>query len=260
MPSLDEILDKVGPAEALSKLDLAKRFRQLLLRPDCHDFTTFCSPYGKYRYKKLLFGLRIAPAHFQAVMDAPAHFQAAIEEALRSCRGICEVYIDDILVFSKKAVDHVRDVEKVLNALRQAGITAKPDKCSWGRKYLLYLGHRIGCGQVSVPQDRVRAFKEYRQPKTQKDRCAFLGAIRYYLKFVKHFVRYSSELTPVTFPNASRVVSWTEAMVGAFHSLCDALCNYVVLVVPHIADTYTVHVDASRKGLGASLLVIRNGE
>ena len=49
-------------------------------------------------------------------------------------------------------------------------------------------------------------------------------------------------------------------MVGAFHSLCDALCNYVVLVVPHIEDTYTVHVDASRKGLGSSLLVIRNGE
>ena len=69
MPSLDEILDKVGPAEALSKLDLAQGFHQLLLRPDCRDFTTFCSPYGKYRYKKLPFGLRNAPAHFQAEME-----------------------------------------------------------------------------------------------------------------------------------------------------------------------------------------------
>ncbi len=43
-------------------------------------------------------------------------------------------------------------MKEVLLALRKAGLTAKPSKCEWGKSHLDYLGHRVGSGQVAVPE------------------------------------------------------------------------------------------------------------
>ncbi len=134
----------------------------------CRNLTTYCTPYGKFRYCKLPFGMK----------NVPAYFQASMEVALRECINFCSVYVD-ILVYSQDPSKHVSDIRLVLEALRRVGLTARPEKCQWGQSYLEYLGHRIGGGQVAVPQAHVEAMKEYRRPKTQKDLRAFLGSVGY---------------------------------------------------------------------------------
>ena len=51
MPSLDDILVKAGDAQVMSKLDLSKGFYQPVVEEESIDKTTFCSPFGKYRFK-----------------------------------------------------------------------------------------------------------------------------------------------------------------------------------------------------------------
>ena len=75
-PSLDDILAKAGEAKIMSKLDLAKGFYQLTVEPGSRDKVTFCSPFGKYQFKHMPFGLK----------NAPVHFQRMVEKALRGCR------------------------------------------------------------------------------------------------------------------------------------------------------------------------------
>ncbi len=250
IPELDDILEKVGVAQALSKLDLAKGFHQLVLRKDCRHLTTFCSPHGKFRFCKLPFGLK----------NAPAYFQGAMEKALRMCLEVCSVYIDDILVYSRDPKDHIGDLRKVLVALRKAGLTARPEKCEWGRKFLTYLGHRIGGGRVAVPEDRVTAMSDYKRPRTQRDMRAFLGAVGYYRRFIQNFASHSSVLTPSTSTKSPKVIQWTPAMDEAFMSLRSKLCNHVILTVPNVCDCFRVQTDASYLGLGAVLNVIRDNE
>ena len=71
-------------------------------------------------------------------------------------------------------------VKCVLHALREAGLTAKTTKYEWGRLHLEYLGHRVGNGQVTVPEHRIKAIADYRQPVTKRDMRAFLGTASYY--------------------------------------------------------------------------------
>ena len=193
MPSLDDILAKAGEARVLSKFQM---FYQLLVDEECRDLTTFWSPFGKFRFKRMPFGLK----------NAPAHFQHMVEKVLRSCSEFTLPYIDDILIFSASTEEHLEHIGRVLGALREAGLTARPSKCQWGMKYLTYLGHESGKGKLAIPENRVVALRAYKKPKSQKDMRAFLGAIGYYRRFIHDFAKLSSVLTPSISPKASKSV------------------------------------------------------
>ncbi len=102
--SLDEILDKAGHAHVMSKLDLSKGYYQLQMDPASKDMTTFVCPYGKYRFVRMPFGLK----------NAPAMFQHAISTVLKRFTSFSTNYIDDILVYSGSWKEHLVHLDKVL--------------------------------------------------------------------------------------------------------------------------------------------------
>ena len=122
------------------------------------ELTTFVSTFGKYSFKRMPFGLKNAPATFQHLMS----------KVLAKCGGFASSYIDDVLIYSASWEEHLGHIKVVLSVLKEAGLTAKPSKCQWARKHLIYLGHRIGVGQLSVPEHRVQCMVDYKRPKTRK--------------------------------------------------------------------------------------------
>jgi hypothetical protein len=54
------------------------------------------------------------------------------------------VSIDDILIFSRTAEDHLTHVELILARLRQHQLFAKLSKCEFNRTSLPFLGHVVG--------------------------------------------------------------------------------------------------------------------
>ena len=123
IPTLPQILDNIGHAAVLSKIDLTSGFHQIVVQQESRDFTTFLSPKGKYRFVRMPFGLKNAPSHFQRVM----------EKVLQPVADCASVYIDDIVVFSNTWKEHITHLSRVLDCIRQAGLTAKATKCSFGK-------------------------------------------------------------------------------------------------------------------------------
>ncbi len=113
----------------------------------------------------------------------------------------------------------MKDLRSVIECLGDAGFKIKMRKCVFGRKYLTYLGHRVGGGGVSIPECRVKALREFVTPRTKKDMRAFLGAMSYYRRFIKGFGRLSSCLTPAVSLRAPRQVEWTRRMNSAYSEL-----------------------------------------
>ncbi len=148
----------------------------------------------------------------------------------------------------------------LFEVLKEAGLTVKRKKCSFGRVKLEFLGHVIGGGVINVPEARVKAIREHPLPRTRKQLRAFLGLIGFYRKFIKEYHRWSSALTPSTSRNAAGVVEWTSQMMEAFRGLRDQLSSSVCLIVPCVSDVFVVESDASATGIGAVLSVRRNDE
>ena len=212
IPTLPQILDNIGQAAILSKIDLTSGFHQILVEPESRNFTTFLSPKGKYRFVSKNVGLKNAPSH------------------------------------------------RVFHCIRQAGLTAKLSKCSFGKTKLQYLGHTIGSGQLAVPEQRVTALAKYIRPITKKTLRSFLGCVSYYRKFIPKYSDLSAHLSPATSVSAPKVVVWTADMDSAFNKLKVSLCNQVTLTIPSLSDTYSLHTDASGFGIGACLHVHRDNQ
>ena len=250
IPTLPDILDRVGHATVLSKIDLTSGFHQIVVEPRSRDYTTFLSPKGKFRFVRMPFGLK----------NAPSQFQRCMEKVLRPVTDCAAVYIDDIVVFSQDWLSHTEHLKRVFDCFKQAKLTAKPSKCTFGKTKLQYLGHDIGSGKVVVPEQRIMALANYKKPVTKKTLRSFLGCISYYRKFITSYSDMSALLTPSTSVSAPKVVLWTEEMDRAFEMLKVSLSNHVILTIPSISDIFTLPTDASGFGIGACHHVIRDGQ
>ena len=250
MSTFDEILERVGHSRCISKIDLKKGFYQIEVEEESVEKTAFLSPFGKYEFKRMPFGLK----------NAPGIFQRAMEIVLRENFDWAAPYIDDIVVFSMTGVQHLAHLKSVFVALRKHGLTVNESKCQFGHQKMDYLGHLIGMGELAIPEHRATAMAKYIQPKTKKQLRAFLGAIGFYRQFVEGFAQWSSLLTPATSKFSPTVVTWEPGMLEAFNSLRVSLCNCCILNVPVEGDVFSLHTDASGRGIGATLNVIREGE
>ena len=80
---------------------------------------------------------------------------------------ICLVYLDDVIIFSASAEQHVKDVDVVLTRFREAGVTLNLENCTWFSDEVEYLGHIVGPGQLHVHNKNVDALKHASFPTTK---------------------------------------------------------------------------------------------
>ena len=104
MPLIEEILDKIGDAKFLSKMDLSKGFYQVPLKEDAQLKSAFITPFGKYQFQRMPFGMQNAPTTFQRMMDV----------VLGGLEEMASPYIDDVLVFSRTWEEHLEHIGAVL--------------------------------------------------------------------------------------------------------------------------------------------------
>ena len=145
MPLIEEILETLAAARFISKIDLNKGFLQILIEQVDQAKTAFCSPWGKFEFVVMPFGLRNGPAVFQRLMD----------HILHKDQDVSQVYIDDIAVFSSTWEEHCQHIARVLERLKHAGLTANVRKCQWGQTKVRVLRayYRPGYGEPSSWKD-----------------------------------------------------------------------------------------------------------
>jgi hypothetical protein len=109
MPTLEDVFQKLKGSAVYSKLDATSGFWQIALDDSTARLTTFITPFGRYFYRRLLFGVCSAPEIFQRTMDT---ILAGHEHVM--------CYYNDILVFSDNEEDHERHLEEVTRRLKEA--------------------------------------------------------------------------------------------------------------------------------------------
>jgi hypothetical protein len=113
---------------------------------------------------------------------------------LSGIQGIrCLVYLDDV-IFGPNLETHNDRLREVFNRTRKYNLKL-PDKCEFLRKEVSYLGHVIGPTGVKPDEKRVKAVKDFPEPKTTRELKGFLGLAGYYRRFVPNFSKTAKPLT-----------------------------------------------------------------
>eukprot|EP00873_Tetraselmis_striata_P020645 jgi/Tetstr1/440909/TSEL_029180.t1 len=133
----------------------------------------------------------------------------------------CVVYLDDVLIYSKTAEEHLEHIRLVLRELQRHHLHIKLSKCSFGRTSVELLDHIVEAGQIKMDPRKVEAVQQWPVPKTVKDVRGFLGLAGYYRKFIHTFAAIAAPLHDLT-KNQPEFV-WTPRADAAFRALKDAM-------------------------------------
>lgn len=242
LPRIDDTLDALGGACYFSTLDLASGYWQVEVDVDDREKTAFTTPFGLYQFRVMPFGLCNAPATFQRLMErvlAGLHWST------------CLVYLDDIIVFSKTAEQHLKQLEEVFDRLRNAGLKLRPAKCRLLQNSVHYLGHVISADGIRTDPEKIASVANWPIPDSVKDLQSFLGLATYYRRFVKDFAQLASPLHALT--QKGRQWAWTEDCNNAFFELKKKLVSSPVLALPDFSLAFVLDTDASGDGVGAVL-------
>jgi len=129
IPKREEILSDMAGANYFSKLDASHGFWQLKLDPESSRYTTFNTPFGRYCFLRLPFGIKSAPEIFHRAMES-------IIEGLEGTR----VYIDDLVVWGNSKQQHDERLEKLLQRVKKYGLKLKREKCRVGVTEMTFFG------------------------------------------------------------------------------------------------------------------------
>ena len=143
----------------------------------------------------------------------------------------CFAYIGDIVIFGDTMQQHNKNMEDVLQRIKQLGLRLEPSKCEYLKHELEYLGHIITEEGVKSNPEKLGAIKNFKELKTVNDVHSFLGLSGFYRKFIKKISSIARPLIKLTQKNT--IFDWTSNCEKAFYDLKNALISAPVLRFPN---------------------------
>ena len=202
--------------------------------------------FGKYEYIKVPFGLTQAPAYFQELMTG------ILKDFIFTIG-----YLDDIIMFSRTAEEHLDHIKQVFEKLRSTHLLMKLSKHNFFMKEIQYLGHILSTKGIRPLLSKMQAIKSMHPPKKPKQVCAFLGLMGYYRKFIRNFAKLAKPLTLLTHQQAK--FEWTPAHHNTFLTLKESVIQASILHYPNPKKCYIVYTDTSDDACGAQLCQEHDG-
>ena len=235
LPKIDKMYVKLKGAKVFSTIDLRNGYHHIALGKSSRAKMAFVTPFGKYEFLMVPFGLAQAPAYFQLLMN----------KVLKGLKFVMS-YLDDIIIFSQDELQHLEHLEIVFSHLQEAGLKMKRSKCDFFKSEIHYLGHLISPEGISLLTNKLDSIKHMPVLNSTKEIKQFLGLTGYYRKFVPRFADISRPLTTLTKKDTK--FEWTSACQKSFELLKEALCGEPVLKYADTSKPYTLYTDASKFG------------
>ncbi|CAI7823191.1 unnamed protein product [Closterium sp. NIES-54] len=180
-PRADELIDQLQTARVFSKIDLRGGCRQIRVEPSDCAKTAFITRYGSFEYTVMPFGLTNAPATFHMTMN----------EAFRPLLYKCvNVYLNDIMFYSRDKQQHLADLEAVFEVLDEHRLLTKGSKCEFFQDMLEFLGHVISEAGVEIDPKKLDTVKTWHPPTNITELHSFLGLVNYVRWFVPDMARF----------------------------------------------------------------------
>ena len=229
MPTFDEAVLKHAGAKYFTKLDARHGYWSLELDKESSELTTFNTPYGQYKFKRMQF----------SQISAQDKFQRRMEEAFEGIKGF-SVIVDDIIIYDDS------NVRSALIRAREKCVKLNLQKCVFKSDSIPYFGHIISEAGIHPDPRKVRALKEMRIPLTKDELQTILGMMNYLARYIPNLPSLNQPLRKLA---SQQEFKWEEEHNSAFTNIKESICDSLSFLDP-TSGNIELQVDASKFGLG----------
>ncbi|KAL2474672.1 Ribonuclease H [Abeliophyllum distichum] len=156
-------------------MDAYSGYNQISMYPPDEEHTSFITDKGLYCYKVMPFSLKNAGATYQRLVNKMFADQLG---------STMEVYVDDMLVKSLRAEDHIQHLQKTFQILRSYKMRLNPLKCAFGVASGKFLGFMVNQRRIEANPEKIKALVEMKSPRGPKDVQCLTGRMAALSKFV----------------------------------------------------------------------------
>ncbi len=199
---IDEIIDKIVSCKHLTRLNIILAFNKLRMHLDSENYITFITALKAYKYKMLSFKLTNESIFFQQYMNN------VLWDFLND---FCQVYLNDILIYSKTRKKHRDHVKLVLNRLREAELQMNIQKCKFNVKETVFLEVIVSELDLRMNFSKVTVIVSWITSINLKEIQSFVKFVNFYRRFIKNFSKLVKSFTQLTRKNTSFV--WNKICV-----------------------------------------------
>ena len=247
IPSIEDILPNLAKAKVFSVLDAKIGFRQIELDEVSSFLTCFWTPFGRYRWLRMPFG----------ISSAPEEYQRRQHEVIAGLKRV-ECIADDLLVcgsgdtFEEAVKDHDSNLKALLMRARQKKLVFNKDKLRYKLTSVSYMGYLLTSDGLKTDPSKIEAVKIMPIPTDVPSVQRFVGFVNYLARFLPKLSEICEPLRRLTDKN----VVWkrTGQHQSAFDRICRLATEAPVLKYFDTNENVVIECDASKVGLGATLL------
>ena len=238
--TLEENIHRFHQANIFSTFDIRDAFQTIKLTEESSMLTTMHTPWGRYRWTRLPFG----------ISSAPKEFQRRLHDVLCGMDGIINI-ADDITVIGRAeslaaaTIDHDRSVVKLAEHLSLHNLKLNPDKIKFKTHTAPFMGHVLTPDGLKPSDEIASAVINMPQPEDK-------GMITYLSKFCPHLSEVVRPLRDLT--HIKLEFLWTDQHTEAFKRAKQLVSEAPCLRYFDVHAPVVLQVDASEYGLGAALL------
>ncbi|KAK1431700.1 hypothetical protein QVD17_08256 [Tagetes erecta] len=243
------MVDAAAGHELLTFMDASSRFQQIQMEPYDQEDTTFMTPTGIYCYIAMPFGLRNAGATYQRLVNMM--FKDQLGDTM-------EVYIDDMVVKSKRKEHHLQDLEVAFNILDRYNMKLNPSKCHFGVKAGIFLGYVVTKSGIEASPEQIKAIINLKSPRNVKDIHRLTRGVVALNRFISKSSEKCKEFYDILRKN--KKFEGTEKHETALKDLKDYISSAPALMKPVNGESLILYLAVSGNAVSAVLVKDHEGQ
>jgi len=205
---IDEVLIQIQDSKYLTWFNIIIAFNKLYMSIESENLITFVTFFNVYKYRVMLFEL----------INESTFFQHYINNMLFNClHKFCQIYLNDILIYSKILKKHRTHVKKMLDKLREVDLQIDIDKCEFKIQKILFLELLIFINDLRMNSRKVDVIRSWKVFRSLTHVQIFIDFCNFYRWFIKNFLKIAWSMIKLIQKDHS--FEWTEICQTIFERL-----------------------------------------
>ncbi len=202
---INETFAWIQESKYLTRLNIIITFNKLRMHSDSEDLTIFITFFDSYKYHVMLFKLINELTFYQHYMN---------NVLFKYLHQFCQIYLDDIIIYSKILKKHKRHVWLILNRLREADLQMNINKCKFHVQKIIFLELLIFIEELKMNSRKIQAVVKWFILNNLTQIQSFIDFCNFYRRFIKNFSKIVRSMIQLT--QKKIIFEWNETCQTAF--------------------------------------------